>query len=276
MSVIEINGRAIGYSDSGGPGPVVLMAHGFFMDRSMFDAQVSGLHDDCRVVTWDARGHGDSPDLSPDLSYTYWDQADDANGLLDALGIESAIVCGMSQGGFTTLRFALRYPDRVNAIALIGSEARSCTAEQIAGYEAMFADWSANGPIDRIAEPLAMQLLGDSTPSLRAEWIGKWQRSTADPSLIWPAARCLVYRDDVVAQLPRITCPAAVIHGDADPAVPQTTAEETTRLLGGDTRLWVVPEGSHSVNLTHPEPVNSALRDLVHRAFPDKIANPSA
>ena len=105
MSVAEVNGQRIAYQDSGGEGPAIIFNHGFLMDGSMFDHQVSGLRHEFRCVTWDERGHGDT---RADAPFTYWDSADDALALLEHLGIAQAVFAGMSQGGFISLRAALR------------------------------------------------------------------------------------------------------------------------------------------------------------------------
>jgi pimeloyl-ACP methyl ester carboxylesterase len=58
MPVAAANGIQIGYTDSGGPGPAVVFSHGYLMDHTMFDRQVSALAPQYRVITWDQRGHG--------------------------------------------------------------------------------------------------------------------------------------------------------------------------------------------------------------------------
>ncbi|MCX6536754.1 MAG: alpha/beta hydrolase, partial [Actinobacteria bacterium] len=58
MTFANINGQEIFYQDSGGTGPVVILAHGFLMDQTMFDAQVAALSPEFRVITWDERGFG--------------------------------------------------------------------------------------------------------------------------------------------------------------------------------------------------------------------------
>ena len=100
-----INGVDITFVDSGGTGPAVLLSHGFLMDHTMFDAQVEALAPQYRCVRWDERGFGATPAPGP---FTYWDSADDAVGLLDHLGIDEAVFVGMSQGGFLSLRAALK------------------------------------------------------------------------------------------------------------------------------------------------------------------------
>ena len=64
MSVASVNGTKIAYDDTGGSGPAIVLAHGFLMDRSMFDPQVAALRDAYRVITWDERGFGEQVRLT--------------------------------------------------------------------------------------------------------------------------------------------------------------------------------------------------------------------
>jgi len=104
-AMAEVNGATLAYDDTGGDGPVVVLCHGFLMDRTMFADQVAVLRDAYRVITWDERGFGDTVyDQQP---FTFWDSAQDCLGLIDQLGVERAVFGGMSQGGFIALRIAL-------------------------------------------------------------------------------------------------------------------------------------------------------------------------
>ena len=74
MPHAEVHGQRIHYTDSGGEGPAVLLAHGFLMDHEMFSPQVAALADEFRVITWDARGFGETEfDGKP---FDYWDNAE--------------------------------------------------------------------------------------------------------------------------------------------------------------------------------------------------------
>src|SRR5260370_22767492 len=105
MPVGELRGRRLHYEDSGGPGLPLVLSHGFLMDSDMFEHQVTALSASHRVITWNQRGHGRT--VSTEEPYTYWDSADDLAALLDHLSVERAVMGGMTQGGFVSLRFAL-------------------------------------------------------------------------------------------------------------------------------------------------------------------------
>src|SRR5260370_5256986 len=119
MPTQVVNGISISYADTGGDGPVVVFSHGYLMDSSMFGPQVEALAPAYRVITWDERGFGGTKAAG---EFSYWDSARDVLGLLDELGIEQAVLGGMSQGGLLSLGSAVTAPDRVCALILIADQ----------------------------------------------------------------------------------------------------------------------------------------------------------
>src|ERR1700735_2611987 len=121
MPFAEVNGQRLYYEDTGGDGPVIAFSHGLFMDETMFDPQVAALRSRYRCIAWDERGHGQTGDATE--PFTYWDSADDLAALLESLGVERAVLAGMSQGGFLSLRAALTHPGVVRGLILIDTQA---------------------------------------------------------------------------------------------------------------------------------------------------------
>src|SRR5688572_29558993 len=159
MSYADVNGQRLYYEDSGGDGPAIVFSHGFLMDHEMFAPQVAVLAPEFRVITWDERGFGETEfDGKP---FTYWDSARDCLGLLDHLGIEQAVLAGMSQGGYLSLRAALLAPERVRALVLISTQALPEPPEALPLYQAMLETWAAEGPGDALAEGVAGILIAD-------------------------------------------------------------------------------------------------------------------
>ncbi|HTX25806.1 MAG TPA: alpha/beta hydrolase [Streptosporangiaceae bacterium] len=257
MPVAAVNGIEISYSDSGGEGPAVVLSHGFLMDHTMFDQQASTLAPHYRVITWDQRGHGDTRATG---EFTYWDSAADVLGLLDQLGVERAVLAGMSQGGFLSLRAALTAPERVRALVLIDSQAGQEDPAAAPAYEQMHQVWLDNGP-GPVQEAVASIILG---PGRWDDWYAKWNQQYAEwapddlDQLTWPF-RCLMDRDDITGRLAGITCPALIVHGTADAAIPMTRAEAVRAGLGGPVTLVAVDGAPHASNVTHPDEVNQAI-----------------
>lgn len=262
MPHAEANGQRVFFQDSGGAGPPVVLGHGFLMDQTMFDAQVAALGDDYRVVTWDARGFGQTEfDAEP---FTYWDLAADCLGLMDHLGIDRAVVGGMSQGGFVALRVALEAPARVRGLFLLSTQAGTEAAENIPLYAAMIEDWTTNGPHDELAATVAQIIITD--PSTSPSWIATWQARQKE--LLRQPGATLLGRDDLTDRLREITAPALVVHGTEDQAIPMEHAEALAALLPGAGTVVKVG-GGHTANLTNPAPVNAALREFLGGLAPE-------
>jgi len=257
-----INGIRIGYSDSGGDGPAVVLSHGYLMDSSMFDPQVAALSPEYRVITWDERGFGSTQATEP---FSYWDSASDVLGLLDHLGIDQAVLGGMSQGGFLSLRAALLAPERVRALILIDSQAGLEDPAVAPAYEQMEQIWMEQGP-EPVRDVVAAIILGPSDgPVDYAPWFAKWQ--LWDRAELRLAFRCLMERDDVTDRLGEISCPSLILHGTADAAIAMERAEAVQAGLGGPATLVHVEGGSHAANLSHPDQTNTAMLEFL-RSLP--------
>src|SRR5437588_2885813 len=170
MSYADVNGQRIRYDDTGGDGPPVILAHGFLMDRTMFEPQVGALSGEFRVITWDERGFGETE--FDGRSFTFWDSAKDCLGLLDHVGIDQAVLGGMSQGGFLSMRAALLAPQRVRALVLIDTQSGTEDPERLPAYQQMQQTWLQAGPVDELTEAIANLIIGE--PELNAAWIAKW------------------------------------------------------------------------------------------------------
>ena len=256
MPHADVNGQRLHYVDHGGDGPPVVLSHGFLMDHSMFDPQVAVLRDSHRVITWDERGFGlTEHDGKP---FSYWDSAADVLGLLDHLGIERAVLGGMSQGGFLSLRAALTAPERVRALILLDTQAGVDDEATLAAYGQMLETWTTVGPVDELTDIVANIIIAE--PEENARWIAKWKERPTEPLV--DAGRCLLERDDISDRLGEITCPALVVHGTADTAISMERAEALAAGLVGAGPVVAVP-GAHAANLTHPDPVNAAIAEFL-------------
>ncbi len=116
MSRLDVTGGWLNYEDDGSGAPVVLL-HGGALDLRMWDAQVQPLVDaGYRVVRVDARGHGSSS--TPTSPFRH---CDDVASLLAGLGLEQAMLVGVSMGAGAAVDTAIAHPERVGAVVAIGA-----------------------------------------------------------------------------------------------------------------------------------------------------------
>jgi len=259
MPTISTGGQTLYYEDTGGNGPVVVFSHGLLMDRTMFVPQVAALSKKYRVISWDERGHGLTGDAS--APFSYYDSAADLVGLLQQLSIPRAVFAGMSQGGYLSLRAALRYPQVVAGLILIDTQALPENPVTLPHYTQLINGWVSNGLDDPTATTLEHIILGAGYADAPL-WKAKWKKVT--PSNLLHIFNTLVTRDDLTESLSQIKVPALVIHGDADNAIPLAHAEDMVRRLPQAT-LKVIPGGGHASNLTHAAVVTPLIESFLER-----------
>ncbi len=117
----------LAYTDEG-PGPAVVLLHGFPLGREMWKEQLVGIGSMYRVIAPDLRGHGESP--APEGDYTIDGMADDVIELLDTLSLTVPVVVGgLSMGGYVALSLVARYPERIRALMLMDTRAGADSPE---------------------------------------------------------------------------------------------------------------------------------------------------
>ncbi len=254
MPFAQVNGQRLYYEDTGGSGPAIVFSHGLLMDSSMFAPQVQALAGRWRCISWDERGHGRTA-TGQCAPFSYYDSADDAVALLAHLGIDHAVFAGMSQGGYLSLRAALRHPQAVRALVLLNSQAMVEDPAKMVGHQAVLQAWLEHGLSDEMAQPIERIILGQGWAGA-ATWHAKWKQM--QPGDLLPCFTTLGTRDDISAEIGRIQAPALVVHGDNDQAIDLARAQAMAQALP-NARMTVVAGAGHAANLTHPAEVNAAL-----------------
>src|SRR5262249_20168984 len=106
------------YYEVHGSGPAVLLSHGYSATSAMWTAQVAPLSAAHTLIIWDMRGHGTSDSPASPAEYSEALTTADMAALLDAVGARSAVIGGLSLGGYMSLSFNVAYPQRVDALML--------------------------------------------------------------------------------------------------------------------------------------------------------------
>ncbi|MEV8324891.1 alpha/beta hydrolase [Kitasatospora sp. NPDC056731] len=256
---------AVSVRESGTGTPLVLL-HAFPLNASMWSAQLDALPgltgDEARVLAPDQRGFGgtelgtDEPSL--DLV------ADDLALLLDAAGIERAVVGGLSMGGYVALAFARRHPDRLAGLLLASTRATADTDAVRANRERIAAAVTARGSVQLLLdEEVAAGQLGPDARHL-VERVRSLVAAASPAAVAW-AQRAMAARPDVLDVLAGLRVPTAVVAGAQDGLVAPEEAEPMLRARP-DAELTVIPGAGHLSALEAPEAFNTAVRDLLARA----------
>ncbi|HEY3088071.1 MAG TPA: alpha/beta hydrolase [Jatrophihabitantaceae bacterium] len=255
-----------------GSGSAVLFIHGGATDSRLWDGQVSEFADDYRVITYDMRGFGRSP--RPTHPYR---MSDDAVAVLDHLGVTSAAVVGFSIGAQIALELAVRTPDRVAALAVMGA-----------------GPWS--DPVPDEFEPAHDELREQLASRDEARRRGDLATSVALDLDVWASTHrgvaraaltrlCMQapyfneYREgqsDWLEQLPTISddelaaiaAPSLIVVGDSDVRIVRLASARLAVVLP-HVVLRTFPDADHYVSTSQPALFNQVLRGFLDRCRAD-------
>jgi pimeloyl-ACP methyl ester carboxylesterase len=245
--------------------PSLVCAHGTLMDRTMFDPQLEALSNDYHVLAYDLRArteHYTGP-------YDLYDLADDCAALLDARGIDSCTLAGMSMGGFMALRFADRYPERLDGIVMVDSIAQPHDEGDIEQYGQMIDTAREMGEVpEPMGETIRHILFGATSNEERTDLVESWvQRWLTYPGeAVYQEVSSWLERPDFTDELADIEVPVLAIHGEEDAALEMEKAEDMVESLP-DGRLEPIPEAGHSANTENPEAANGAIRSFLEEVY---------
>jgi 3-oxoadipate enol-lactonase len=242
-----------------GPGPVVVLLHGFPLSRAMWQEQLSSIGSIYRVIAPDLRGHGDSP--VPEGAYTMDAMADDVVEMLETLEIAGPVVVGgLSMGGYVALSLVARYPTRVRGLILMDTRAGADTPEAAQGREAtaqaVLAADSANAVVDSMLPRLFCKMTLEQRPE-RVEPMKAIMAKTA-PQGIAGALRGMAARPDRRGDLPKIVVPTLVLVGAEDVITPPAEAKAMAEAIP-NAQLEVIPNAGHMAPYENPSVANAAI-----------------
>ncbi len=251
-SYVMARGLRTYYEEWGAGDPVVLL-HGGGVTADSWYGQAPALAARYRVLAPERRGHGRTPDVEG--PYSYDGMADDTAAFMDEVGAGPAHVIGWSDGAVVALHLALRRPDLVAKLVVIGSAVTDEGATE-AARALNVDDEEGRETLTRWFLPLYEPLSPDG-PEHFPVFLGKLTR-------MWSGGTGLE-----LADLARIAAPTLVMQGDDDGVRAAHSAEMAATLP--EAQLAVVPGTSHALPLEKPDLVSRLLLDFLADDHPPKL-----
>ena len=235
------------YYEVHGSGPAIILTHGYSSTAQMWAGQIEPLSKDHTLILWDMRGHGQSDYPEDESLYSEAATVADIAALLDAVGARTAIVGGLSLGGYMSLAFHRVHPERVEALLIIDTGPGFKKDEAREGW-----NQTALKTAQRWEEQ-GLALLASFSPERRQA-----SHRSAD-GLARAGRRMLTQRDArVIESLPDIAAPSLVVVGSEDTPFLAAADYMAAKIPGAQK---VVIEGAgHAANIDRPEAFNAAVR----------------
>lgn len=241
--------------------PLVLL-HAFPLGRAMW-RPVASLLNDVRCVLVDLPGLGESP--LPDGAANLEMSGAGVIGVLDELGVDRAVVAGVSMGGYVLLGLLRDHPQRVAGAALVDTKVEAdpdaARENRIRMAQAVLGDAGR-----RALAPLNETLIGATSRQTRPEVVSAlsgWLAETPLSGVAW-SQRAMAARPETAAVLGAVSVPVAIVVGEEDVFTPPSAAQAMAE-LAPDATLRVVAGAGHLSPLEAPADVAAALRDLIAR-----------
>lgn len=255
---VDIGGRLIAYDEASPPDPrgTVLLLGGLGGTRLTWRGQLRAFGRRYRTLAPDHRDSGASDPAEAD--YTTAEQADDAAAFLRVLGAGPAHVLGLSMGGFVALHIALRHPDLVRSLVLVGTSAGGArhVPPDPAGLEALRPDFTLPHRERALRSARRMMRPGflDDFPAV-AQAIA----ASAEYAPPTPESYARQFRStrshDVTGDLATLRVPTLVVHGTADPVIRFANGEHLAGAIPG-AELLAYPGTGHLPHLEQPADFN--------------------
>jgi non-heme chloroperoxidase len=263
MSTVTLDsGLTLSYAERGDTSePAVLMLPGPTDSWRSYQQVLDLLPHEIRAISASQRGHGESE--KPDTGYGVEDFAADVVPLLDALGIERAVLTGHSGSCLVARRVALDHPDRVAGLILEASPTTLRNDARLLGFvEAVVSNLD-----DPISPTFARSFVVDtSSQNITADVVDVLVEELLKvPAHVWKETFAGLLQYDDMIQLPLIEAPAMLVWGDADALVPREMQDHLVRSIP-DADLLVYPGVGHTPRWEDPERFSSDLVAFAHRA----------
>lgn len=262
--IASVAGAELAY-DLVGEGPALVLAHAGVADRTMWDEQVSAFAAHYRVLRYDQRGYGESPQTPGPFSHHQ-----DLRDLLTYLGITQAHLIGCSNGGMVVTDFALVHPEMVQSLVLVSSA--------VSGYEfsgeppetilALMGALAASD-LDDAAE-VAAQIWLDGPTRLSEQVDGavrariKTMSRSALKTMLPGAEQPEGLELPALGRLGEITAPTLVVLGDLDDPSILDIGETLTAGISGAEKV-VIPGAAHMLTMEKPGAFNRVVLDFLER-----------
>ncbi|HWV39744.1 MAG TPA: alpha/beta fold hydrolase [Vulgatibacter sp.] len=261
MPEIRVEGRRLRYEDTGGEGPAVLLLHGFPLSSAMWEPQLEALGDRFRLIAPDQPGFGGSNSPADPEAWRIGDYGDTACALLDALGIDRAVVVGHSMGGYVAFSMLRRHADRIRALVLLDTRPGADSRETFAAREEQQEEVRTQG-IAALKPRLLQKLLAPKTlgdTALERSVLSLMDHPVAG---YVAALEAMKRRPDSTPELSHIRVPTLVVVGAEDVLTPPSVARAMQAAIPG-ALLAEVPGAGHLANLEEPGGFNEALASFL-------------
>lgn len=257
------------YYERHGNGQPLVCIHGAWTDHRLWNPQLDALGEDHEVIVYDVRGHGNTGP-SAERRYTMELFAADLKALVEELGLEHPIICGLSLGGMIAQTYAVRYGDSLRGLVLADTAVSTTLTFRDKLTRLAFPGWAMRGTVRLLGPPRYVDVAYWLAKVTRGEdWFGRDENvrayvretmSSFDTTEFNKIFRAIY--DFRQVDLASIQVPTLVLNGEHESRSVFTHTTHMERVVP-DVRTAVIPDAGHTSNMEHPAAFNDEVLDFL-------------
>jgi pimeloyl-ACP methyl ester carboxylesterase len=239
----------------------IIFIHGFPYDHSMWDKQIEEFSKDYFCVSYDIRGLGSSP--AGDGQFTMEMFVDDLEKIINELNLNRPILCGLSMGGYISLRAVERMENKLRALILCDTKSvaddnegklkRAAAIKQING-----------GNFENFIDAFVLNCFGDEfIKKNKSDFDTVVNRSKkSSPVGVKGSLLAMAGRTDTTHNLTKISIPTLIICGDEDKLSPPDVMKSMADKIK-DSEFVLIKDAGHMTPIEKPQAVNKSIKDFL-------------
>jgi 3-oxoadipate enol-lactonase len=239
----------------------ILFVHGFPFDHTMWQTQVDEFSKDYQCISYDIRGLGESP--AGDGQFTMESFVDDLETILDELKPNKPILCGLSMGGYLSLRAVERMQETFSAAILCDTRSEADNNEGKLKRAAGIKRINKEG-LAPFAKDFITNCFGDDFKQNKKEELQKIieKSSQFNPAGVKGCLLAMLSRSDTTINLGKINIPTLLICGEQDTLTPPPVMKDMFHRIN-KAEFVEIPKSGHMTPIENPQMVNKAIRDFL-------------
>jgi len=257
-----INGLSVFLSGSNESKSIVFV-HGFPFDQRMWQAQVEELSKEKFCVTYDIRGLGESP--VGDGQFTMEIFVDDLESIINEMKLDKPILCGLSMGGYISLRAIEKMQEKFSALILCDTKSETDDNEGKLKRAAAIKQINS-GNFDGFIESFVRNCFGEKfVNENNAEYRMVVERSKKNnPVGVKGCLLAMAGRTDTTRILPKIKLPTLIICGSEDKLTPPSVMKPMTEQIP-NSEFILVESAGHMTPIEYPKVISRAIKDFLKK-----------
>jgi pimeloyl-ACP methyl ester carboxylesterase len=257
-----INGLSVFLEGSSKNKPIIFI-HGFPYDHTMWKEQIVALSDKYFCVAYDIRGLGESP--AGDGQYTIESFVDDLEAIINNLNLNKPVICGLSMGGYISLRALERMQDKFSAAILCDTRSEADNNEGKLKRAAGIKRINSEG-LAPFAKDFITNCFGEYFKQNKSNELNKIieKSSSFNPIGVKGCLLAMLSRTDTTQSLSKLNVPTLIICGEQDALTPPAVMKDMFHKIP-NAEFVEIKNAGHMTPIENPEEVNKAIINFLNK-----------